>query len=430
MTIEDIYSFYKNSSGVSTDSRKITQGCMFFALKGENFNGNSYAEDAIKKGALCAIIDEKEYKSSEKIIVVKNVLKTLQNLARFHRKKLGIPVLGITGTNGKTTTKELIAKVLSQKFNVCFTQGNLNNHIGVPLTLLSMNSETEFGIVEMGANHPGEIAELCSIADPDYGIITNIGKAHLEGFGSFEGVKRTKAELYNHIREKKGTVFLNGDNPVLIEISEGIHKITFGKENNDFNGELVKSPPFVHLKANFTKGVLYLNSNLIGDFNAENILAAACIGNYFKVDPLKIQYAIKEYKPSNIRSQLIEKGELKIIMDAYNANPTSMKASINSFLNTNFSHENSFVILGDMLELGIYSNEEHLNILKLVEEIPKKNVFLVGKTFSVVAKNSGYNTFENVTQLCDFLKVNPLLNGNILIKGSRGIQLEETLDFF
>ena len=428
-TINKIYSLFLQASGITTDSRKITENNLFFALKGENFNGNQYAEEALRRGALYSIIDEEEYKTSDNILLVEDVLKSLQDLAHLHRKNLGIPILGITGTNGKTTTKELIAKVLSQKFKITFTQGNLNNHIGVPLTLLSMNKETEFGIVEMGANHPGEIAELCAIADPDYGIITNIGKAHLEGFGSFEGVKKTKSELYIHIKNKNGTIFLNGENQILTELSAAIkNKVTFGTHGNNFNGELIKSPPFVHVKANFPKGVLYLNTNLIGDFNSENILAAACIGNYFQIDPLKIQQAIKNYKPSNIRSQLIEKGEIKIIMDAYNANPTSMQASIKSFLSSDSGKDNHYLILGDMLELGSYSEQEHKNILELIQNQPTKNVFLVGKTFSDIAKSFNRITFDNVNQLCEYLIKNPINTGTILIKGSRGIQLEKTLD--
>lgn len=427
---EEIYSILRENLKISTDSRKIISGSVFFALKGDNFNGNEYAEEALTKGAEYAVIDEKKYKSSEKMFLVENVLETLQDLARLHRKKLGIPVLGITGTNGKTTTKELIAKVLSQKFNVSFTQGNLNNHIGVPLTLLSMDSSTEFGIVEMGANHIGEIAELCSIADPDYGIITNIGKAHLEGFGSFDGVKKTKAELYTYIKNKSGTIFINGENKILAELSEGIKKVSFGVKGYDFTGELIKSASFVNVKATFAKGILYLNTNLIGDFNYENIMAAACVGNYFGIDPLKIQQAIKDYNPSNIRSQLIVKNGIKIIVDTYNANPTSMKLSITSFINSGNPLLHSFFILGDMLELGEYSNHEHTSILQLINDIPKENVFLVGKIFSETAGNSGWKTFENTEQLCNYLNGNPIKNGYVLIKGSRGIKLEKTLECF
>ena len=427
--LEKIYELFLAYGSISTDSRKITNGCLFFALKGENFNGNKYAADSLEKGAAFAVIDEKEYETSERTLLVDNVLTCLQKLAQHHREKLGIPILGITGTNGKTTTKELIATVLSKKYEVTFTQGNLNNHIGVPLTLLSMNKETEFGVVEMGANHPGEIATLCEIADPDFGIITNIGKAHLEGFGSFEGVIKTKGELYTYLAEKNGTAFYNQNNPILEKLGKGLSKrISYGTSGADFNGEPVQSPPYIHLKANFPKGVLYLNSQLIGDYNFENILAAACIGNYFGVDPLKIQQAIKDYVPSNNRSQLIQKDGLTIIMDAYNANPTSMQASISSFGTT--VKGKRYLILGDMLELGEYSPEEHKLILKQVKEKAFENVFLVGKAFSTANQMFHFPEFETVNELCAFLGKNPIKKGTLLIKGSRGIQLEKVLQYF
>ncbi|WP_319500895.1 UDP-N-acetylmuramoyl-tripeptide--D-alanyl-D-alanine ligase [uncultured Draconibacterium sp.] len=426
-SIETIYGCFLKSTKVSTDSRKIENGCIFFALKGANFNGNKYAHDALKKGAAYAVVDEAEYATDDKILPVDDVLTTLQQLAHHHRKQLGLPILAITGTNGKTTTKELISTVLAKKFKVSFTQGNLNNHIGVPLTLLAMDKNTEFGVVEMGANHPGEIADLCKIADPDFGIITNIGRAHLEGFGSFEGVIKTKGELYDYLGEKNGVVFYNADNKLLEEIGEALPKrISYGKENASFTGETIQSPPFLHVKANFKKGVLYLNSNLIGDFNFENILAAACIGNYFDVDPLEIQQAIKEYHPTNNRSQLINKGELKIIMDAYNANPTSMAASIESFLEN--LKGDKYLILGDMLELGEYSEDEHTKIVELIPESLKVSTFLVGKEFSKVNTGEGIKSFIQVDDLCGYLKNEPIKNGNILIKGSRGIQLEKVLD--
>lgn len=425
---EKIYKLFSEFPCISTDSRKIPQGSIFFALKGENFNGNKFAKEALQKGAAIAIIDEEEYYFSEKTVLVKNTLESLQDLARFHRQKLDIPILAITGTNGKTTTKELVSKVLSQKFNVSFTEGNLNNHIGVPLTILKMNSKTEFGVVEMGANHQGEIAELCSIADPNFGLITNVGKAHLEGFGSFERVKKTKAELYLHIKKYKGTIFLNANNSVLLKLAEGIQsRVTYGKNNAEFTGEPIQSPPFIHIKANFPKGVLYLNTNLIGDFNFENIMAAACIGNYFGVNPIKIQKALKEYQPKNNRSQLIKKGDIKIIMDAYNANPTSMQASIKSFI-SGFT-ENNYLILGDMLELGTSSGQEHIKILKQIQKYQITNVFLIGPVFTEVAKNYNYKTFLNVDQFRIYLSENKIKKGNVLIKGSRGIQLEKVLDF-
>jgi UDP-N-acetylmuramoyl-tripeptide--D-alanyl-D-alanine ligase len=428
-TVEEIYNIFRKNPVISTDSRKIEQSCIFFALQGDNFNGNKFAETALEKGAFYAIIDEKEYLVPNKTILVEDVLQTLKDLANLHRKKLGIPILAITGTNGKTTTKELVSTVLSQKFNVSYTKGNLNNHIGVPLTLLKMNSDTDFGVVEMGANHPGEIAELCNIAEPDFGIITNIGKAHLEGFGSFEGVKKTKSELYRYIKTKNGTIFYNHDNPILVELTLDIHnKISYGHENASFTGELLSSPPFVHLKANFKKGVLYLNTNLTGDYNFENVMAAACIGNYFDVDPIEIQYAIKGYYPQNNRSQLITKNGLKIIMDAYNANPTSMQASINSFM-SNVSNS-SCLILGDMLELGDYSRQEHSAILEMLRNYPSTKVYTVGKNFFEIADNFNCQSFLNVELLCDFLQKSPITEGNVLIKGSRGIQLEKVLACF
>ena len=427
-TTENIYRLFNDFPKISTDSRKIEKGSIFFALKGDNFNGNKFAANSLDKGAAFSVVDEKEFVTSTKTILVNNVLKTLQDLANLHRKKLGIPILAITGTNGKTTTKELVSVILARKFKVSFTEGNLNNHIGVPLTLLRMNDETQFGVVEMGANHPGEIAQLCKIAEPDFGIITNIGKAHLEGFGSFEGVIKTKAELFNYIKEKNGTLFYNSDNSILENLTKDYkNKISFGSKNSNLTGELLKSPPFVHIKTNFEKGVLYLNTNLIGDYNFENILAAACIGYYFNVDPLLIQKALKEYKPQNNRSQLIKTGSLKIIMDAYNANPTSMQASIKSFLANN--DDDNYLILGDMLELGNYSHEEHTKIIKQFINLKIKNVFCVGPIFTKIGKKFNLKTFQNVSDLNEFLQNNPIKNGNILIKGSRGIELEKVLEY-
>ena len=428
MTIEEIYRYYKKSAQVVTDSRKIVEGSLFFALKGENFNGNEYAAEALEKGASYAIIDEKKYLKNERTILVENVLETLQQLATFHRKRLGIPILAITGSNGKTTTKELIAAVLSTKYNISFTQGNLNNHIGVPLTLLRMNEKTEIGIVEMGANHPGEIRILSEIADPDYGIITNIGRAHLEGFGSFEAIKKTKSELFVYLKKKNGTVFYNRENSILSEITAPISaKISFGKSGADLNGAPVQSPPFIHIKVHFPKGILFLNSKLTGNYNFENIMAAACIGHYFKVDPLNIQKAVKNYQPQNNRSQLIEKNGLKIIMDAYNANPTSMLASIQSF-NASFPNPR-FLILGDMLELGDEALFEHAEILAEIKKHSFSEVFLVGPVFTDSAKNLSFNTFTNSEELCQRLSLNPVKEGAILIKGSRGIQLEKVLQY-
>ena len=426
---EEIYQIFKKNPVISTDSRKIEKNCIFFALKGDNFNGNKFAAASLEKGAGYAIIDEPEFLISNKTLLVENVLVSLKQLANLHRRKLGIPILAITGTNGKTTTKELVSAVLSQKFNVSHTDGNLNNHIGVPLTLLKMNSDTEFGVVEMGANHPGEIAELCIIAEPDFGLITNIGKAHLEGFGSFEGVIKTKSELYKYIKSKNGVVFYNCDNPILSELTGEIeNKISYGQKNANFTGELLSSPPFVHLKVSFNKGILYLNTNLTGDYNFENVLASACIGNYFEIEPLLIQKALKNYYPQNNRSQLIRKNGLNIIMDAYNANPTSMQASIKSFM----SHVStkSYLILGDMLELGHYSKQEHTAIFELLKNYPGSKVFTVGENFFEIAAGFNCQPFLNVEMLCAFLLKTPINEGDVLIKGSRGIQLEKVLTCF
>ena len=381
----------------------------------------------MKKGAAYAIIDEKEFNTSEKTILVKNVLKTLQELANYHRKQLGIPVLAITGSNGKTTTKELIAAILSTKYEISFTHGNLNNHIGVPLTLLQMDRTTELGVVEMGANHPYEIGELCTIAEPDFGIVTNIGKAHLEGFGSFETIKKTKAELYEHVIKKGGTIFYNSDNPVLTELIAGYpNKVSYGEKNAGFTGQPVLFTPFIHVIVNFPKEVLYLNTQLTGHYNFENILAAVCIGNYFEIDPLQIQIAIKNYHPQNNRSQLIEKNNIKIIMDAYNANPTSMKVSIESFVA--IFQPPRFLILGDMLELGEMAFDEHSDILVQTKKHHFEAVLLVGPLFKEAAQNYPYNTFSDSNELCRFLTHNPIQKGSVLVKGSRGIQLEKVLE--
>lgn len=428
-TINELYRIFRNNPVITTDSRNIEPDSLFFALKGDSFNGNKFAVEALNKGAVYAIIDEKEFEMPGKTILVENVLQALKDLASLHRKTLGLPILAITGTNGKTTTKELVSAVLARKYNVSFTQGNLNNHIGVPLTLLKMNESTEFGVVEMGANHPGEIAELCEIADPDYGIITNIGKAHLEGFGSFEGVIQTKTELYRFLQKKNGLVFYNKSNPLLEKLTGNIaNKISYGEKDANLVAEPIVSPPYLHLKANFPKGVLYLNTQLTGNYNFENVLAAACIGNHFRVDPLEIQKALKVYQPKNNRSQLIVKNNLRITMDAYNANPTSMQASIKSFMQI-ASGETS-LILGDMLELGEYSTDEHTTILELLKSYPECNVYLVGDNFFEIAGEYNYPAFENVDSLCETLKKTPITNGNVLIKGSRGIHLEKVLNYF
>ena len=427
MTIEQLYKIFRSHPGITTDSRNIPLNSIFFALKGENFNGNKFADDALKKGAAYAIIDEPEYATGDRFIVVENVLSCLQQLARHHRDQLKLPILAITGTNGKTTTKELIAAVLAKKFRVNFTQGNLNNHIGVPLTLLSMTSDTEFGVVEMGANHPGEIKTLCEIANPDFGIITNIGKAHLEGFGSFEGVIKTKSELYDFLREKGGKCFLNADNPLLLKQAAKLNQISYGKSTDYFlAGEVASTDSYLVIKALFPKGWLYLKSKLVGDYNCENVLAAACVGKYFEIDPIEIQNALAEYTPANNRSQLIAKAKNTIIMDAYNANPTSMLAALNNF--ANIKHEQKCIILGDMLELGEVSEEEHQKIVDFIDKQRFAETFLVGKHFNNTNSPKEKKKFENVELLSNYLKTQPIENKLVLIKGSRGIHLEKILE--
>jgi UDP-N-acetylmuramoyl-tripeptide--D-alanyl-D-alanine ligase len=427
MNIPGLYKIFLNHPMVTTDSRNIPSGSIYFALKGTNFNGNSFASDALLKGAAFAVIDEPPAVSDERLILVNNALVCLQQLARYHRDQLGLPILAITGTNGKTTTKELIAAVLSKKFITNFTQGNLNNHIGVPLTLLTMNKNTEIGVVEMGANHPGEIKILCEIANPDLGMITNIGKAHLEGFGSFEGVIRTKSEMYNFLKDKGGKCFINADNSILNKQAQGLEQIKYGQSTSYFMaGELASTDNYLVVKALFPKGWLYLKSKLVGDYNFENLLAAACVGKYFEVDPIMIQKALEEYTPSNNRSQLIRNDKNTIIMDAYNANPTSMMASLQNF--ANLKNDQKCVILGDMLELGETSQSEHQIIADYIETQDFSSIFLVGPNFMNTIDSDKKKKFDNIELLTNYLKTQPIENKLILIKGSRGIHLEKILE--
>jgi UDP-N-acetylmuramoyl-tripeptide--D-alanyl-D-alanine ligase len=427
METQQLYELFLQHRVVTTDTRNIPLGSIFFALKGDHFNGNDFAEEALRKEASIAVVDEPVSGRNNQIVRVENVLESLQQLAAFHRGQLGIPILAITGTNGKTTTKELIAAVLSKKFKVSFTQGNLNNHIGVPLTLLSMTRQTEFGIVEMGANHQGEIKTLCEIAQPNFGLVTNMGKAHLEGFGSFEGVVRTKSEMYDYLRRNNGKCFVNADNPILVKQAEGLEQITYGNSTNYFlSGEIASRQFTLTVKALFPKGWLYLNSQLIGDYNFENLLAAACVGKYFEVDSLLIQDAITGYAPSNNRSQLIRKEKNLIVMDAYNANPSSMKLAIQNF--AELSHDNKCLILGDMLELGEASKEEHQKIVDLIDSLNFSDVFLVGPCFGLTNSRHTKKEFDNAELLTNYLKTQPIENKLILIKGSRGIKLEKVLD--
>lgn len=428
MSIEELYEIFLKYPKISTDSRLIEKDCLFFALKGENFNGNKFAAEALKKGAAYSIIDEQFYQYDERCILFDNVLAALQQLSRYHRELSGIPVLAITGTNGKTTTKELVASVLLKKSNVAYTKGNLNNQIGVPVTLLSMDSSTEFGIIEMGANHPGEIEQLCEIALPDYGLITNVGYAHLEGFGSFEGVKKTKAELYRFLEKKGGSIFINSSNPDLVEMAGEVSKIYYktGKDTEGLEGELTESSPFMAFRAKFKKGWLYIKTHLIGDYNLENALAAVCVGNFFGVDPLEIKDSIENYQPSNNRSQFITTERNQLLMDAYNANPTSMKAALKSYSKIDSSKK--AVILGDMWELGESSSDEHQKIVDLVASMGFSLVLLNGEQFSKCRYPESFFVFANNYLLINYLKENPPSGYLFLIKGSRGMKLENVID--
>jgi UDP-N-acetylmuramoyl-tripeptide--D-alanyl-D-alanine ligase len=424
MTTELLYAIFQQHPQVTTDSRNCPTGSMFFALKGDNFNGNAYALSALEKGCEFAVIDEKEYAIDERFILVDDCLKALQDLAHYHRISLGLPVIGITGTNGKTTTKELIASVLKQKFKVLYTQGNLNNHIGVPLTLLSLTKEHQIAVVEMGANHPGEIKTLVEIAAPNVGMITNVGKAHLEGFGSFEGVIKTKSEMYDFLRKTGGQAFVNLDNPILFEKSEGIERIGYGIQstNGQVCGLNIKSSPFLQLTfKNFGDAQEFeLKTNLIGSYNAENVLAAVCIGRYFDIDSKLICEGINGYVPSNNRSQLTETASNKLIIDAYNANPTSMQAALKNFAQMGVEHK--ALILGDMRELGEDSAAEHQRIVDQLREYGFEKVFLIGECFSKTQNSFG--CYPTADALINDLPSLSLSNYYILIKGSRGIKLE------
>lgn len=427
MKTEKIYQLFQQHPVVTTDSRNCQKNSLFFALKGKNFNGNTFAEEALKQGCAYAFVDEPEYVTNKRIILVDDCLRSLQELSRFHRRILSTPIIAITGTNGKTTTKELLAAVLSTQYNVLSTQGNLNNHIGVPLTLLKLTPEHEFAIIEMGANHPGEIKILAEIAEPDYGLITNVGKAHMEGFGSFENIIKTKGELYEYIRQNGGKIFLLNRNTYLEEIAHGISKVYYGKERGSFVwGNITNISPLLELEWHNGTESYCISTQLIGAYNIDNVLAAIAIGNFFGVIPENICNAIESYKPENYRSQLKETTKNHLIIDAYNANPSSMIAALENFRSMDVSPK--ILILGDMLELGESKIREHKKILDFIRYGNFNQVFLCGEVFFQIS-NGDYRAFRKTEELIDTLKQENLQGNYILIKGSRGIQLEKVTDF-
>lgn len=421
MNAEQFYPLFLQSGKVTIDSRKIEQDDIFFAFSGENFNAAEHAEKAVDAGAIAVIVEQQQFENTERnIYYVPSTLEFLQALAVYHRHQLNIPVIGLTGSNGKTTTKELIHAVLSQKFNVQYTSGNLNNHIGVPLTLLSIKPEHEMAVIEMGANHQKEIELLCSIAQPDFGYITNFGKAHLEGFGGFEGVIKGKSELYDYLKSHQKTILVNEDDAIQKEKTEGYsHRITFGTENSDYRFDLMTQEQFVGLQYQGIQAV----SKLTGIYNFTNLCAAAALGLHFGIAFENIKEAVESYTPTNMRSQIVKRPGKTLVMDTYNANPSSMAASLQNFITFEGSKT---IIIGDMLELGEQSEEEHRGILELARQLGFDQVITVGKNFRTV--NQDTEAFESTAELMDYLKEHPVRSENILLKASRGIALEKAAD--
>ncbi len=423
---EKIYQAFKSNAKISTDTRQDVKETLFFALSGENFNGNKFAGEAIKNGASYAIIDDVAYKENNKFILVDNTLLALQQLAIDYRKSQKALILGITGSNGKTTTKELISAVLSSEKKIVSTKGNFNNHIGVPLSILNIKQDTEIAIIEMGANHIGEIKRLCEIAMPNVGIITNIGKAHLEGFGSLEGVITAKNELYQAIKFTKGELILNADNDLLTKLANGIKSFSYGNSNTDVNGRIIQTNPTLVIEWEWNSKKYLIKSNLYGSYNFPNIMAAIASGLYFDINPVKICRSIENYKPDNNRSQQVKTKHNKLILDAYNANPVSMNNAIRSF--NDFASRSPVLILGDMFELGESSGEEHQKIIELLKSVGFENVYLVGDEFYNLRKTNSFTSFATTKELKFYLTKNLLDNKTILIKGSRGMKLESLLD--
>lgn len=437
MKIDQLYKIYCQSRLISTDTRKIPAGCLFFALKGENFDGNSFAQQALDAGASYAIIDNPAYQLNDKCILVPDALKALQELAQYHRSTLQIPVIGITGTNGKTTTKELVNSVLSQRFRTYATQGNLNNHIGVPLTLLAIGNDTELAIIEMGANHQKEIEFLCRICRPGYGLITNIGKAHLEGFGGIEGVKKGKGELYDWLVSGKGQAFINRDNPILVDMARerGLQQVIYyGKGNEGLvSGELAANEPFLKIEwwlnhADLDPEIYSVETHLTGSYNLENILSAACIGTFFGLSAEEVNQGLSAYKPSNNRSQITKTSSNTLICDYYNANPSSMAVALDNF--DEMQGQNKAIILGDMFELGEDSDAEHTDILKKALNMTAGDYIFIGEGFYKAGKDlqSDADFFKTTDDAYSFLKTHPIKDSLVLVKGSRGMHLEKLIE--
>lgn len=431
MTVQEIYDKLHNCTGVTTDSRKCGPGLMFFALKGERFDGNEFVRGALEQGCPYAVMDNKELFDSQdqRMILVDNVLATLQQVAALHRRTLGTPVIGITGTNGKTTTKELTNAVMSTTYNVLCTQGNLNNSIGVPLTVMGLKPEHEYAIIEMGASHPGDIKELVEVSQPDFGLITNVGKAHLLGFGSFEGVKRTKGELYDWLREHNGIAFVNRDNEHLQQMCKGLPLVEYGKPGQEgllVEGEVLECNPFVKFRWRRGGGDWHMvQTNLIGAYNVDNALAAITIGLKFGVKEQDASDAVANYMPQNNRSQLTETGRNHLVVDAYNANPTSMAAALENF--SMIKAQDKMLILGDMRELGDVSQDEHRRIVEEIRKYGFTQVWLVGSEFAGAAGDSGFRLFPDVEAVNSALQSEPVNGKTILIKGSNSIGLTKTI---
>ena len=425
MSIIDLYDLFIHNPQITTDSRNCPKGSIFFALKGDKFDGNQYAGKALASGCVYAVIDNPDYYIGERTILVDNVLKTLQQLAHHHRKVLGLPIIGITGTNGKTTTKELLAAVLSTKFNLLYTEGNFNNHIGVPLTLLRLTHDHEMAVIEMGASHPGDIKELVDIVHPNYGIITNVGRAHLEGFGSFEGVIRTKGEVYDYIRRSKGKIFIKKENEYLQSIAKGIEQITYGNGDDAFaSGQVVSCDPFLVFNWKQQGKLHTVETHMIGSYNLDNVLAAVAVGRFFKIPAERISRAIAAYEPTNNRSQFKKTDNNELIIDAYNANPSSMKVALDNFIT--MPVQPKAIILGDMRELGPTSDELHAEVVEQIKKGQFDKVFLCGEHFSKVGKE--FSPFATTEAMTEELRRQPLKGYHILIKGSHSMGLEKLVD--